>query len=564
MKGWSAMTCLVHAAFVAVVVLPSHVSAFSWQQLNPAGTLPPARANPGLAFDDGGSRLFVFGGQGAAGVLNDTWSYSFQSNSWTELSPTVVPPARQQMVAGPRPDGFAVAAGVGQQSQPFNDVWQFDAGANTWTQLDQASPHHPEPRFGGAGGIFDPTSNLYLSHGKGDDDLFSDTWRFDFDTNEWRKIHGSVRSLSPRSPHARFNCGSAMTGAESFVMYGGCLSGANSGGLCPSNDAWQWNNGDWDQQDTCPSPRLLPGLAFVGAGQVAMYGGQQNVKQVVTIVESSLRNVDLLDVSSGVWRPFTVDNDTQIPAFRFGAGMTTYEPAQQLAVMFGGQSRRDADTGPDSPLLNDLWVLEANAEKGALAAVGCGSFLSLPFLHGIFMFVGWGVCLQTGALIARYFREKDPWWFKMHVRLQVLGLILALVGFGLAIASVEGNHFSFAHGGFGLAIMIAGVVNFLGAWQRPVKEPGSTSWAVFSFAHKLLGRLALFSAMVNIGLGLLLMVAPMAVWVFWFVLFFLWVITHFGLEHRKREREALGLAKKTDSLPTIPEVDGSTLSSSSV
>ena len=35
------------------------------------------------------------------------------------------------------------------------------------------------------------------------------------------------------------------------------------------------------------------------------------------------------------------------------------------------------------------------------------------------MFIGWGVLLQAGAFIARYFRHKDPWWFKMHRGLQV-------------------------------------------------------------------------------------------------------------------------------------------------
>ena len=37
------------------------------------------------------------------------------------------------------------------------------------------------------------------------------------------------------------------------------------------------------------------------------------------------------------------------------------------------------------------------------------------------MFIGWGVLLQAGAFIARYFRHvPDSWWFKMHRGLQVL------------------------------------------------------------------------------------------------------------------------------------------------
>lgn len=73
-------------------------------------------------------------------------------------------------------------------------------------------------------------------------------------------------------------------------------------------------------------------------------------------------------------------------------------------------------------LLNDIWLLEgtaAEADKNPSAG-GCGSSdFNLVALHGIFMFIGWGVLLQAGAFIARYFRHKDPWWFKMHRGLQV-------------------------------------------------------------------------------------------------------------------------------------------------
>jgi len=83
--------------------------------------------------------------------------------------------------------------------------------------------------------------------------------------------------------------------------------------------------------------------------------------------------------------------------------------------------------------LNDIWLLEGDvseADKTASAG-GCGSAdFNLIALHGIFMFLGWGVLLQAGAFIARYFRHREPegWWFKMHRIFQVSGIlnILAL------------------------------------------------------------------------------------------------------------------------------------------
>ena len=78
--------------------------------------------------------------------------------------------------------------------------------------------------------------------------------------------------------------------------------------------------------------------------------------------------------------------------------------------------------------LNDIWLLEGNVSDAdkTPSAGGCGSAdFNLIALHGIFMFLGWGILLQGGAFIARYFRHKGPegWWFKMHRIFQVSGIL---------------------------------------------------------------------------------------------------------------------------------------------
>ena len=69
-----------------------------------------------------------------------------------------------------------------------------------------------------------------------------------------------------------------------------------------------------------------------------------------------------------------------------------------------------------------MWLLNGTADDVDKNEAGskCGVMdFNLIMLHGIFMFIGWGVLLQGGAFVARYFRHKDPWWFKMHRALQV-------------------------------------------------------------------------------------------------------------------------------------------------
>jgi hypothetical protein len=72
---------------------------------------------------------------------------------------------------------------------------------------------------------------------------------------------------------------------------------------------------------------------------------------------------------------------------------------------------------------NDIWLLEGTAASADNSRDGeeCNLlYFSYIQLHGIFMFIGWGILLQLGMFFARYFRYKDPWWFKMHRALQVI------------------------------------------------------------------------------------------------------------------------------------------------
>ena len=58
-----------------------------WTELNPSGTLPPARFGHTTVFDPVRRRLVLFGGQ-AAGFFSDVWAYDIAQNTWQQLSPT--------------------------------------------------------------------------------------------------------------------------------------------------------------------------------------------------------------------------------------------------------------------------------------------------------------------------------------------------------------------------------------------------------------------------------------------------------------------------------------------
>ena len=135
-----------------------------------------------------------------------------------------------------------------------------------------------------------------------------------------------------------------------------------------------------------------------------------------------------------------------------------------------------------------------------------GGTLNLIMLHGVLMVIGWGILLQAGAFIARYFRHKNPLWFHLHRICQISGLLFAIGGFICGVKSVRFDDFKFAHGGLGLFIMIVGLLQPFNAIIRPHVKAGEDKtmkrkiWELF---HINLGRIALILAVVNISLGIL-------------------------------------------------------------
>ena len=67
------------------------------------------------------------------------------------------------------------------------------------------------------------------------------------------------------------------------------------------------------------------------------------------------------------------------------------------------------------------------------------------------------VVFVLGIFVARYIKDYY-WWFPLHIILQATGVLLSIVGFGLAVAMTEGSHFSTLHSWFGLVTLCLSVV----------------------------------------------------------------------------------------------------------
>ena len=166
----------------------------SWTEMNPAAS-PNPRANHAMAYDAQSDRVISFGGsfQGI-GDLGDTWVYDFNSNAWTDMSATPSPTHRgdQQMVYDARSDRGILFGGITGELGNFtryDETWAYDFDTNAWTQLSPST--QPDAVFCFAI-AYDAESDRVIHIGEGSG-LLGDTGAYDYNTDTWTNMNPAPR-----------------------------------------------------------------------------------------------------------------------------------------------------------------------------------------------------------------------------------------------------------------------------------------------------------------------------------------------------------------------------------
>jgi N-acetylneuraminic acid mutarotase len=253
--------------------------ANTWTELKPSGTVPSPRADLAMAYDPITRRLILFGGQGETadktGPYNDTWAYDSVANAWTELKPAgTLPPPRvaAAMAYDPATKKIILFGGWSRSDTPgyFNDTWAYDSAANTWAEL---KPSGTLPLPSCAQSIaYDPSSGrMILFGGAWQAGVNNDTRAYDPTANTWTKLRPEGTLPSARA-------GSAMAYDESshrMIMFGG----GNDDASKYFDDTWAYDPvaNTWTElkpSGALPGARYWPSLAYVpSTGKVVLFGG---------------------------------------------------------------------------------------------------------------------------------------------------------------------------------------------------------------------------------------------------------------------------------------------------
>src|SRR2546426_590310 len=160
-----------------------------------------ARAGHAMAYDSQSDRVILFGGSGIGGSRNDTWAYDLGTNKWTQMNPVLKPSARYAHAMAYDSQSDRVILFGGQSGVSFlNDTWTYDFDTNTWTNMVPSAK--PSARVYTEMAYDSQSDRVILFGGEaGVSAYFRGTWGYDLNTNTWTNMTATAKPPA-RASHA--------------------------------------------------------------------------------------------------------------------------------------------------------------------------------------------------------------------------------------------------------------------------------------------------------------------------------------------------------------------------
>ncbi len=315
---------------VSIVWAPRPVSpqaaGATWALL---GMRSPALDGEALVYDSAADRFILFGGAQtvSGGFTNATWSYSYATNIWTNITPKVSPSPRggHMMVYDSKADRVVLFGGESFGGSISNETWVFDYGADTWTMKHPTA--EPSGRVFGAMS-FDPVANMSVLTG-GLSSTFtpiSDTWGYNLSADTWV-------SLATVSPSARY--GSMMAydaSAQRDILFGGGYVATNFTFVNLFDTyAYDFATRTWTNRAPVahPSGRAVGSLSFDSVANRSILFGGGSMTGLSTTVHNDTWAYDYAHNAWANVTPVSSPSPRELTAQAFS-------PVANRTVLFGG------------------------------------------------------------------------------------------------------------------------------------------------------------------------------------------------------------------------------------
>ncbi len=240
----------------------------TWTRMSP-DIAPTGRLKHAMAYDVQSDRIVMFGGDSAGGFggeLNDTWAYDYNTDTWTQMNPTVSPSARDNhgMAYDSESDRIVLLGGLPEGG---GETWIYDFVGNTWTKMEPSA----YPNWANVDTMaYDSESDRVIAFSGwpvGSTGPSDETWTYDLNSNVWSAMSPAAR------PEARASHSMTYDSESDRVILFGDRIGSQA-----SNSTWAYhaNRDRWESLafERSPSARSLHALAYDEESRnVVLYGG---------------------------------------------------------------------------------------------------------------------------------------------------------------------------------------------------------------------------------------------------------------------------------------------------
>jgi hypothetical protein len=340
----------------------------TWTNMSPA-LHPLGRSGAGFAYDNESDRIILFGGALDSTSQNDTWSYNYNTNTWTQMNPIISPSARTSckmsydsgsdriILFGGFLSGFWIGSAPG-----YADTWSYDYNSDKWTQMSQEL--YPSSRYAHCL-AYDSESDLIMLFGGGRTSPMGarpredNIWIYDYDRNFWNNVDWDWQEVTPRiSPGATENPGMVYdVESDLVVLFGGePIVGLDN--YVGFNETWiyDYNIKTWTNMSpsVAPPSRMNTEMVYdYESDIIILFGGYAKLYEDPE--KRYYNDTWAYDVNTNTWTEMA---PAIAPSSRFEHSMT-YDSKIDRIILFSGQT----GSYPDS---NETWQYDYNTNTWAL------------------------------------------------------------------------------------------------------------------------------------------------------------------------------------------------------
>lgn len=215
-----------------------------WTNLS-SSIAPTPRYSHAMAYDSQSDRVIIFGGgtESETYGTDETWSFDFGNNTWMDMTSTIRPPPRiqHQISYDPIHDRVILFGGrgpVNHKMVSLDDTWTYDYDTNTWKNMSPLMIPTGLSQFAMA---YDSQSQAVIlfggiSSGNNGNIIMNDTWSYNYEKNLWEKL------IPLKSPSPCSSCAMAYNSRfDKMILFGGFIKHLPPGKY--SNETWVYA---WD------------------------------------------------------------------------------------------------------------------------------------------------------------------------------------------------------------------------------------------------------------------------------------------------------------------------------